>query len=83
MFVIAETLFRDHMSKTEIKSVNNDVQLGPNTMSRRVSIILSLVVPLTSPDFFPMGLRYGQVKTDLRKYRCIKYNMSMMHNGYV
>lgn len=37
MTAVAETLFRDHKSKTEILSAIADLQLGANTVARRVS----------------------------------------------
>lgn len=39
MTAVAETLFRDHKSKTEILSAIADVQLGANTVARRVSAL--------------------------------------------
>ena len=39
MTAVAETLFKDHKSKTEILSAIADVQLGANTVARRVSAL--------------------------------------------
>ncbi|XP_053495532.1 zinc finger BED domain-containing protein 5-like [Ictalurus furcatus] len=41
MTAMAETLFRDHKSKTEIMSAIADVQLSANTVARRVSLLSS------------------------------------------
>ena len=39
MTAVANTLFKDHKSKTEIMSAIADVQLGANTVARRVSAL--------------------------------------------
>ena len=39
MTAVADTLFKDHKSKTEIMSAIADVQLGANTVARRVSAL--------------------------------------------
>lgn len=39
MTAVAETVFKDHKSKTEILSAIADVQLGANTVARRVSAL--------------------------------------------
>ncbi|CAL9688304.1 unnamed protein product [Knipowitschia caucasica] len=39
MTAVAETLFDDHKSKTEILSAISDVQLGANTVARRVTAL--------------------------------------------
>lgn len=41
MTAVAETLFKDHKCKTEILSAFADVQLGANTIARRVSALSS------------------------------------------
>ncbi len=41
MTAVAETLFKDHKSKTEIMSAITDVQLSANTVARRDSLLSS------------------------------------------
>lgn len=50
MTAVAETLFKDHKSKTEILSAIADVQLGANTVARRVSALSADAVKQLDSD---------------------------------
>ncbi|KAK0142715.1 General transcription factor II-I repeat domain-containing protein 2A [Merluccius polli] len=50
MTAVAETLFRNHKNKTDILSAIADVQLGANTMARRVSALSADAVKQLESD---------------------------------
>ncbi|KAK0152132.1 hypothetical protein N1851_006497 [Merluccius polli] len=81
MTAVAETLFKDHKSKTEMMSAIADVQLGANTVARRVSALSVDAVEQLERDMDRTnGIRQNGIRTNGIRQNGIRTN-GIRQNG--